>query len=84
MIRIYTFFTYLGINRVFKTHKSILKYPDKLYVGLPGSTGQTMVGDIDYFKSTNKIKLVEYQRVQVVEVTYPAQITVPKNQTIEG
>ena len=41
------------------------------------------IGNLEYFRNAGKTKLIEYQRVQLVEVEYPSQITIPADQIVK-
>jgi hypothetical protein len=72
----------IGILCTFKKKREILTYPDYIYISEPYKD-QVRIGCIDEFRSNNTTRLVQYQKVQVVDVTFPSQITISKNQTIE-
>jgi hypothetical protein len=83
-MNIRTYMHNLGIIRAFRRDKKIIIYPEKIYLSVPSyCDNNVQAGNLELFRNKDTIKLVEYQRGQVIEVRYPAQITIPKNQTIE-
>ena len=74
---------WLEILRIFKKKELILQYPEKIYISMLDSQNSLEIGNLEYFRNAGKTKLIEYQRVQLVEVEYPSQITIPADQIVK-